>query len=147
MTLIDFVFPKLWSLKTWLDICLKSPFSEDPSKSNMVNWSKHCWNLNRSTFIILIDNFQGIWVEKGFSYWHAKSWDCLATDDKFPVLNRDNLTIPSQMQLSQKQKHFSQYFSPFLKSRWDFQYLEKKDDPHRFCISENTDCENVPRYV
>ena len=28
----------------------------------------------------------------------------LAADDKYPVLNRDNLTIPIQMQLSQKQK-------------------------------------------
>ena len=30
----------------------------------------------------------------------------LATDEKYPVLNRDNLTIPIQMQLSQKKKHF-----------------------------------------
>ena len=28
----------------------------------------------------------------------------LATDEKYPVLNRDNLTIPIQMQLSQKEK-------------------------------------------
>ena len=27
--------------KTWLDQCLKSPLSEDPSKSNMVNALKH----------------------------------------------------------------------------------------------------------
>ena len=30
----------------------------------------------------------------------------LATDEKYPVLNRDNLTIPIEMQLSQKQKAF-----------------------------------------
>ena len=34
----------------------------------------------------------------------------LAADEKYPVLNRDNLTIPIQMQLSQKQKTFSQFF-------------------------------------
>ena len=31
--------------KRWLDQCLKSHFSEDPSKSNMVNAPKHCSNL------------------------------------------------------------------------------------------------------
>ena len=29
-------------LKMWLDNCLKSPISEDPSKSNMVNGPKQC---------------------------------------------------------------------------------------------------------
>ena len=37
MTLIDFVFLKLRAPKTWLDKCLKSPVSEDPSRNNMVN--------------------------------------------------------------------------------------------------------------
>ena len=41
----------------------------------------------------------------------------LATDEKYPVLNRENLTIPIQMQLSQKQKTFSEFFYEFLKSR------------------------------
>ena len=31
--------------KTWLDQCLKSPVSEDLSKSNMVDAPKHCSNL------------------------------------------------------------------------------------------------------
>ena len=64
MILIDFLFPKVRTLKTWLGKCLKSLFSGDPSKRNMVNWPKHCWNLHQSLFIILIDNFQGIWVWK-----------------------------------------------------------------------------------
>ena len=51
MTLIDFVFPKLQTPKTWSDKCLKSPVSEDPSTFNKVN--EH-----RSTFIILIDHYQ-----------------------------------------------------------------------------------------
>ena len=37
MTLIDFAFPKLRTPKTWLDKYKKSPVSDDPSKSNMVN--------------------------------------------------------------------------------------------------------------
>ena len=28
--------------KQWLDKCLKSPVSEDPSKKNRINGSKHC---------------------------------------------------------------------------------------------------------
>ena len=42
MTLIDFVFPKLRTPKTWLDKCLKKPISEDPSESKMVNGPEQC---------------------------------------------------------------------------------------------------------
>ena len=69
----------------------------------------------------------------------------LATDEKYPVPNRENLTIPIQMQLSQKQKTFSQFFAAFLKSTLNFKHFESKDDPHRFCIFEVTDSENVVR--
>ena len=60
----------------------------------------------------------------------------LATDGKYPVLNRDNLTIPVQIELSHKRKNFSQFFAEFLKSNLNFHYFEKKDDPHAFCLSE-----------
>ena len=40
----------------------------------------------------------------------------LAADEKYPALNRDNLTIPIQMELSQKQKSFSEFFAAVLKS-------------------------------
>ena len=43
--------------KTWLDQCLKKPFSEDPSKSNMVNAPKGCSNLKDSPFPIFIDHW------------------------------------------------------------------------------------------
>ena len=69
----------------------------------------------------------------------------LAVDDKYPVLNRDNLTIPIQMQLSQKQKTFSQLFRELLKSRINYKHFERKEYPHRFCIFEITDSENVLR--
>ena len=67
------------------------------------------------------------------------------TDEKDPVLNRENLAIPIQMQFSQKQKTFSQIFPAFLEFRSNFEYFEKKYDPHSFCISEITDSENVVR--
>ena len=63
----------------------------------------------------------------------------LATDKKCHVLNRENLTIPIQMQLSKKQKTFFEFFATFLNSRLNFEIFEKKNDPARFCISENTD--------
>ena len=44
--------------KTWLDQCLKKPFSLDPSKRNMVNAPKHCSNLKDSTFTIFIDDWE-----------------------------------------------------------------------------------------
>ena len=69
----------------------------------------------------------------------------LAPNEKYPVLNRDNLTIPIHVQLCEKEKTFSEFFSSFLKSRLTFKYFEKKDDVDRFCISEITDSENVVR--
>ena len=69
----------------------------------------------------------------------------LAADEKYPVLNRDNLTIPIQMQLSQKQKTFPQLFRELLKSRINYKHFERKEYPHRFCIFEITDSENVLR--
>ena len=60
----------------------------------------------------------------------------LAADEKYPVLNRDNITIPFQMLLSHKQKTFCEFFGKFFKSSWNFEHFEKKDDPHRFCNFE-----------
>ena len=45
--------------KTWLDKCLKSPVSEDPSTGNKLNGLKHYSKLNDSTFTVFIDPFEG----------------------------------------------------------------------------------------
>ena len=63
----------------------------------------------------------------------------LATNESDPVLNRDNLTIPIQMQLSQKQNNFSDFLAAFLKCAINFKYFVKKDDPHRFFVSQITE--------
>ena len=146
MTLIDFVFPKLRTLKTWLEKCLKSPDSDDILTSNMVNGHKYWSNLHSSTFFIFIDHCQENWVRKRVSYWHAKLLvNTLAADANYPVLNKENLTIPIQIQLSRKTKIFWECFAAFFKSRVNFEHFGKKDDPHAFCISETTDSENVVR--
>ena len=50
--------------KTWLDKCLKSRASEDPSTGNMANCSKHCCNLNDITFTIFISHCEDNCVGK-----------------------------------------------------------------------------------
>ena len=45
------------------------------------------------------------------------------------------------MQLSQKRKILCQFFFEFSKIRFNFEYFQKKDDPHSLCIFELTDCE------
>ena len=69
----------------------------------------------------------------------------LAANEKYPVLNRDNLKIPIQIQSSQKQNTFSDFFAAFLKFSLNFKYFETKGDPHRFCIFEITDSESRVR--
>ena len=62
----------------------------------------------------------------------------LTADDKYSLLNRDNLTKSIQTLLSQKQKTISQFFSSFLKSTLNFKHFQKTDDPPNRCISEIT---------
>ena len=50
----------------------------------------------------------------------------LTVDDKHYLLSRDNLMQAIQMQLSQKQKCFSQFFFAILKSILNFKVLPKK---------------------
>ena len=54
----------------------------------------------------------------------------LTVDEKHYLLTRDNLTQTIQIQLSQKQKNFSELFFGVLKSILTFKHLQKKDDPH-----------------
>ena len=117
MTLTAFVFPKLRTLKTWLDKCLKRPISENPSASNIVNLPKHCWNQHSGTFIIFIDHCQRklSWKRSLLLTWKILGLlvNTLAGDEMYLVLHRKNLTIAIQMQLSQKQKTFSQFLVHF----------------------------------
>ena len=54
----------------------------------------------------------------------------LTADDKYSVLNRDNLMPPIRTQLSQKQEAFPQFFLAFSKSTLNFEHFQKKDHPH-----------------
>ena len=50
----------------------------------------------------------------------------LPANEKYYLLNRDNLAQPIQMQLSQKQKTFSQFPFAFLKSILNYKHFPKK---------------------
>ena len=50
----------------------------------------------------------------------------LSAVKKYSLPNRGNLTHPIQMQLSRKQKTFSEFFSAFSNCRWNFEHFQKK---------------------
>ena len=50
----------------------------------------------------------------------------LSEDDKYSLLYRDNLMELIQILLSQKQKTFSEFSSPFSKSTLNFEHFQKK---------------------
>ena len=62
----------------------------------------------------------------------------LTADDKYSLLNRDNLTQPIQILLSHKVKTFADFFYSFLKFTLNFDNFIKKDDRHSRCISEKS---------
>ena len=54
----------------------------------------------------------------------------MTADDKYSLLNSDNLKQPIPTQLSQKQKAFSGFFLAFSKFTLTFEHFQKKDDSH-----------------
>ena len=111
----------------------------------MVNVPKHCSNPSQYLYHIHWSLARKLSLKKSLlltSEILGLLVNTLATDKKYPVLNRDNLVITTQMQLSYQQKNVFRFFALFLKSRLKFQYSEQKYDPHSFCSFENIDPEN-----
>ena len=52
----------------------------------------------------------------------------LTADGKYPVQYCRNLQLPTQMQLSEKRKIFSEFFVSFLEPRSNFKPFEREDD-------------------
>ena len=65
----------------------------------------------------------------------------LTADDKYSLLNRDNLTQPILTPLSQNYKAFSELFLAFSKCTLNFEHFQSKDDPRSLFISEITHSE------
>ena len=76
------------------------------------------------------------------SFWEKLIWkisprlfpdyflNTLIADGKYPVEDCENSQLPIQMQLSEKQKVFSEFFVPFLEYTSNFKHFEIKDDRH-----------------
>ena len=128
--------------KTWLDKCLKSPASEDASRSNMVNGAKHCWNLNGSTFTLFVGHCESNSVGKSLPWQYAKYYDCLLTY-WLPMTSilflietiYCNLFKCNYLRIK---KFCFNFFLHFPNLDWILNIFEKKDDSHRWCIFELT---------
>ena len=59
----------------------------------------------------------------------------MTADDKYSLLNRDNLTQPIPTLLSRKQKAFFEFYLAFSKSTLNFDHLQREDDLHSLNIS------------
>ena len=95
----------------------------------MVNGSKHYCNLNGCTFTTFIQHFDGSCLEKSLKVIHKilrLLVNTLTPDDKHYLLNRNNLVQSIQIQLSEKEKKFSEFFFAFLKSIINFKHITKK---------------------
>ena len=64
-------------------------------------------------------------------------------DHKYPVWNCENLQFHIEMQLSRKQKRFSQFYVPFMESSSNSKHFPKKDDRDSLSIFEIKDCQNL----
>ena len=145
MTLIGDVFPKLQTRKNLVrSMSKKFPF-------------KGCFRKQHGKFAQTLSNYQGQLLSH--IYWallrqlpykkpllvickiSRRFINTPSADGKYSLFNRDNLTQPIQMQVSRKQKTFSQFFSAFLKSSLYFKHFEQKDDSHSWGVSKITESE------
>ena len=131
--------------KMWLDKCLKSSVSEDPSTRNMANGPKHCWSLNSSTFVIFIDHCERNSVVKSLSWWYEKYKDCFLTHwlpmtsilFLIETIYRNIFTC----NYLENNRNFHNFLFHLGNLDSTLNILKKKDDPHRWCIFELTDFE------
>ena len=143
MTVIAEVFPKLRTRKNLVrSMSKKSRFKGSFGKQH----GKRAQTLLKFAWQHLYHIYWSLWRQLTFKKFLLVICkisrlfpNTLSADGKYSLLNRDNLTQPIQMQLSRKQKTFSDFFSAFLKSSLNFEYFFKKDDPHWWFISKITD--------
>ena len=131
MTVIAEVFPKLRTPKNMvISMSKKSRFKESFGKQH----GKRDQTFSKFGWEHLYHIYWSLWIQ--LSYKKSLLVICkisrlfpntLSADGKYSLLNRDNLTQPIQMQVSRKQKTFSQFFSAFLKSSFNFENFQKKN--------------------
>ena len=134
MTLTAEVFPKLRSPKNKvrtmsIKSCFKGSFPKQHGKLAQtlskfgcqqlyhIYWSL-CRQLSQKKSLLVICKISRLFP------------NTLGANGKYSLFKRDNLTEPIQIQVSRKQKTFSEFFSAFLKSRLNLEHFFKKDDPN-----------------
>ena len=145
MTLIAEVFPKLRSPKSKVrSMSKKSRFNGSFKKQH----GKCDQTLSKLPWQKLYHIYWSLWRQLTFK--NSLLVICkisrlfpntLSTDGKYSLLNRDNLTQPIQMQLSGKQKTFSEVFCEFWKSSLNFRHFQTKHYSHSWYISKITESE------
>ena len=145
MSVIADVFPKLRTPKNLVrSMSKKSRFKGSFGKQH----GKRDQTLLKFEWQHLYHDYWLLWMQLTCKKSLLVTWkiwrlfpNTLSGDGKYSLLNRDNLTQPIQMQLSRKQKTFSDFFSAFLKSSLIFEHFLNKDELYCWCISEITDSE------
>ena len=145
MILIADVFPKLRTPKNLVkSMSKKSRFKGSFGKQH----GKRVQTLLKFAWQNLYHIYWSLWRQLTFKKFLLVIWkisrlfpNTLSADGKYSLLNRDNLTQPIQMQLSPKQKTFSEFFSGFLESSLNFEHFQRKDDSHSWGISKITESE------
>ena len=149
ITLIAHVFPKLQRAKDVVRemnkrSCFRRTFEKQLGKRvqpQLKSPRQHlyhiCWSLwlqmSWKKSLLVICRILGLFV------------NTMTAKDKYSLLNRDPLRQSFQMQLSQKQKTFSRFFSVFLKSRLNFQHLQKKMTPKAYVSPKLQTAKDVVR--
>ena len=143
MTLIAEVFPRVQTPKNMVtSMSKKSRFKGSFAKQH----GKRAQTLLKFAWQNLYHIYWSLWRQLTFKKFLLVICkisrlfpNTLSADGKYSLLNRDNLTQPIQIQLSRKQKTFSEFFAPFLKFSWNFEYFQKKYDCHSWGISKITE--------
>ena len=124
------MFPKLRTPKNVVRKMLKNcPFRRPFDKQH----GKRAQTLLKSEQQHLYHIFGSLWRKLSWKksllvicmFWQLFV-NTLAADDKYSLLNTDNLTRPIQMQLSQKPKKVLQFFSAFLQTKSNFKHFQKR---------------------
>ena len=118
MTLLVDGFPKLQTLKDVVRQMSKDTRLRTSSTANMLEGRKHCRNVHDITFIILFITLREIGLENVSlsDTWNIRTV-CKHVDCQWQ---------PIQMQLSKKQKTFSEFLAIFLKSKSNSHHFLKE---------------------
>ena len=134
MIVIANVFPKLQTLKIFVRKLSQEHRFRTGFGSQHVKASQLLPKSPRKRFCHALLSFSGklIWNMSPLVLGEMLGMflNILTDDGMYPVQGCENLQLPIQMQLSDKQNNFSQFFVPFVESSSNFEHFEKKIDCH-----------------